>query len=234
MTLRFVIEVFGYAVGLPLEVLLVMALLRGAYVRFPFVFVYAVASLLASAIEFPLYILGWADRHSRVLYVRTFWINEQVLLGLVYCVVISLVYEGTSPTRSRRIVRSAVVASALLFAAITFAVHFNTHIKVGEWMTPWTRELNFCAAVLDLGLWALLIGVRQKDHRLLMLSGALGILFTGEAIGESVRQIAQSAHSGPISLFGSVLILLADQIFLYIWWQAFRRESVSRTKSPAK
>ena len=234
MTLRFAIEVFGYTVGLPLEVLLVAALLRGAYVRFPFVFAYAVASLLAGAVEFPLYLLGWTDRQSRNLYVRAYWINEQILLGLLYCVVISLVYEATAATRSRRIVRSAVVAGALLFAAITFAVHFDNKIKFGEWMTPWTRELNFCAAVLDLGLWALLIGVRQKDRRLLMLTGALGILFSGEAIGESVRQLAQSAQSRPISLFGSFVILLADQIFLYLWWQAFRKAPVRRTTSPAK
>ena len=41
-------------------------------------------------------------------------------------------------------------------------------------MTPWTRDLNFGAAILDLGLWALLIGSRQKDRKLLLVTGALG------------------------------------------------------------
>jgi hypothetical protein len=116
-----------------------------------------------------------------------------------------------------------VIGGAVLFAATTFLINFDIHIqKVGEWMTPWTSELHFCAAVLDLGLWAMLIGVRRRDRRLLVLSGALGILFTGEAIGESVRQLSQSRHSGAVALIGNVVLMVANQVFLYMWWQAFR------------
>jgi hypothetical protein len=88
-------------------------------------------------------------------------------------------------------------------------------------MTPWTRELNLCASILDLLLCALLIGSRKKDHRLLILSGALGIQFTGEAIGESIRQIAQAGHRG-LSYGASLGITATNIIFLYLWWQAFR------------
>ncbi len=39
-------------------------------------------------------------------------------------------------------------------------------------MTPWTRDLNFGAAILDMGLWALLIGSQRKDRKLLLVTGA--------------------------------------------------------------
>jgi hypothetical protein len=89
-------------------------------------------------------------------------------------------------------------------------------------MTPWTRDLNFCSAILDLGLWALLIGSRTRDHQVLLLSGALGIKFAGESIGESVRQLAIRNRSRPISLTGNVIIMLANVFFLYVWWQCLR------------
>src|ERR1700730_18191023 len=177
------IQIFTYLVGLPLEVLVISALLRGAYRRFPFVFAYAIALFLSSAVETPLFILASLNKQARSLYIKTYWIDERILLPLIYAVVISLVYEATTPLRSRTFVRTGVIAGGILFAGVTFLIHFDSRItNVGEWMTPWMRELNFCAAILDLGLWAMLIASRKKDHRILMLSGALGIQFTGEAI----------------------------------------------------
>jgi hypothetical protein len=228
-TVRIAFEVAGYVVGLPLQILIIVALSRGAYRRYPFVFAYATAGFLASAVELPLYLLG---KPYRLTYVRTYWTDEQVLLALVYAVVISLIYEATATLRSRGIVRAAVIGGAVLFGATTFLINFNSHIKPGEWMTPWTSELHFCAAILDLGLWALLISVRRLDRRLLVLSGALGIMFTGEAIGESVRQLSQSRHSLAVALIGNVVLMAANQIFLYLWWQAFRTAPPKRALAP--
>src|SRR5947209_3721244 len=233
LTVRIAIAVCGYIFGLPLQILIIAALLRGAYRHFAFVFAYATAAFLASAVELPLFILGSSDKQYRILYVHTYWIDEQILLALLYAVVISLISEATDGLRSRRVVRAVVIGGAILFAAITFLFHFDSRIPVGEWMTPWTRELNFCAAVLDLGLWALLIAARRKDHRLLVLSGALGILFTGEAIGESVRQLSQSGHSGALSLIGNIVLMAADQVFLYLWWQAFRTAPKGNIQRPS-
>jgi len=104
-------------------------------------------------------------------------------------------------------------------------------------MTPWTRDLNLCSAILDMALWALLIASRDKDYCLLLLSGGLGIRFTGEAIGTSLRQLALSTRSRPLSLSGGVLMVLANLVFLYVWWQAFRRRPSGRrgegSRSPA-
>jgi hypothetical protein len=159
-----------------------------------------------------------------------YWFGIVVMQVLVYAVVMSLIYQATSKLRSRRIVRVSLIAGAMLFAGISYLIHRNPALNSGSFMTPWTRDLNFCSAILDLALWALLIAAREKDQCLLLLSGGLGIKFTGEAVGTSIRQLALRTRSRTLSLSGGVLMLLANLIFLYIWWQAFRTTPVRQQR----
>jgi hypothetical protein len=86
-------------------------------------------------------------------------------------------------------------------------------------MTLWVRDIAFAAAILDLAVWALLLAYRQKDSRLLLLTGALGIQFAGDAIGESLRFLLKSSALGP----GDVVEVVTSLATLWIWWQALRR-----------
>ncbi len=63
---------------------------------------------------------------------------------------------------------------------------------------------------------------RKGDRRLLMLSGALGMKFTGEAIGEALRGMSVPNRISLLSLTGSVVTMLAELVCLYVWWQTFR------------
>jgi hypothetical protein len=220
--MRFALQVVGWIIGLPLEVLIITALLRGGYRRFLFVFAYIVADLLTTVVEMPA-ALGYVRRTGEgSVYASVYWIDEVVLQVLIYAVVISLIYDATRQVRSRRVVRVSLIAAAVLIAGTSFLIHYQPGLSKGEYMTPWTRDLNFCSAILDLGLWALLIGSRSRDHQMLLLSGALGIKFAGESIGESVRQLAIRSRSRPISMTGNVIIMLANIVFFYVWWQALR------------
>ena len=212
--------------GLPLEFLLIAALLSGSYKRFPFVFFYAVANLVTTIIEIPAY-TDWFKRRDEagagVHAARVYWYNEWVLQVLVFAVVISLIYYATTGARLRRLVRSSLIAGAIMFAGVSFFIHYGPPpMKYGYWMTPWTRDLNFGAAILDLALWAKLIASRERDHRLLLISGALGMQFTGEAIGEAIRNLSIAKTIESLSLTGSVVTMLADLACLYVWWQTFR------------
>jgi len=230
---RFALQIAGYVFGLLLEFLIISALLRnGGYKKLPFVFIYTVVDFITTVLEVPQaipYVRG--IRSATVGFAALYWIDEIVIQVLIYAVVMSLVYEASRQLRSRRILRVSVIAGAILIAAISFLVHHNPASNTGQWMTPWTRDLNFTSAILDLGLWALLIGSRSRDHRMLLLSGALGIKFAGESIGESVRQLAIRSRSRPISLTGNVIILLANMFFLFVWWQAVRAPKQSREPS---
>ena len=220
---KLALEVCAFVLGIPLEALVVAALLRGPYRRFPFVFVYMSVFFVVTLVEAPLciatYGFGVVDI---VTYARWYWIFEWILLPLIFLVVISLLYQATSGLPSRRTVRAALIGGAVLFAVATFAWYYAPGVKAGRWMTPWTGKLNFGAAILDLALWPFLIAGRRKEDQLLMLSGGLGIQFTGQAIGESIRSLALPSRSASISLSGGVVIMLTNLVCLYIWLQAFR------------
>jgi len=215
--MRAVMQYAFWLIGLPLELLIIAALVRGPYRRFPFVFIYTVALFLATVVEMPVYtayFTGVRLSHSRAFY---YWIDEGILQALIYAMVISLIYGATAEIRSRTAVRAALTAAAAVFAGGSFLIHYNPHEVVGMWMTLWTRDLNFTSAILDLALWAMLLGSRKRETRLLLLSGGLGIQFTGEAIGQSVREWLPWAFSP-----GDVIISAASLACLWIWWQALR------------
>jgi hypothetical protein len=93
------------------------------------------------------------------------------------------------------------------------------------WMTPWTRDLKFCGAILDLALWGLLVSSRDREPRLLLLTGGMGIMFAGEAIGSAIQNLSIPYESYALYYGGHLFQVLASALFLYVWWQAFRRDA---------
>jgi hypothetical protein len=216
--MRLFAQVCAYLAGLPLQVLVISALIRGPWRRYPFILAWAMADFLTTAREiWPS--LTYDSAPPQVL--RTFndiyWVDERILQVLVFLMVISLVYEATRQMQPRRTLLLGTVLGTAAVAAITFSIHYNSHILTGRWMTPWTRDLNFCAAILDFGLWTMLIGARERDFRLLMVSGALGIQFTGDAIGQSLRGMSASVQA-----VGAAVIPWVNIACTYMMWQAFR------------
>lgn len=220
------IHVIPYLIGLPLELLAIAGMLRGGYRRYLFVFVYVIADFLTSVVEMPVdlsYYAGNKSKYAENSLVNFYWVDEAIMQVLVYAAVISLIYYATAKLKSRRIVRISLIAFAVLFAGVSFLIHFDpSNSKVGEWMTPWNSNLKFCSAILDLALWGLLIVSREKDHRVLMLSGALGIQFTGDAIGHSLRNLSVPHHTYWVLYTGDAAVVLFNLAFIYIVWQTFR------------
>jgi hypothetical protein len=227
------IQILALMVWLPLNLLIIAGLLRGEYRRFQFIFAYVIVELLATGAELPAYWAAVSGSPQAVdLQVFVYWLDEAIAQVLVFVVVLDLIYRATAKLATRRSLRMGLILGAVLFAAISFLVHFHyVPGRAGVWMTPWTRDLNFCAAILDLALWTLLIAAREGDHRLLLLTGALGIQFTGEAIGGSVRQLSTLHQTHAIALVGSTLVVTADIVRSYIWWRVFQKERSPR--SPA-
>jgi hypothetical protein len=221
--MRFGIFVTGVVVGVPLELMIIAGLLRGGYRKFPLVFVYSILNFLATVVEVPATVAFYRGvAGAEKTFASYWWNNEAVFQVLNYLVVMSLIYQATAELRTRRVLRVSLFAGAILFAGVTFIVHYDPTLATGLWMTPWTRDLNFCSAVLDLALWALLIGRREKDEQVLLLSGGMGVQFTGEAIGGSLRQLAQKDRSLLLARSGSVIMLLSNLVLLFVWWRAFR------------
>jgi hypothetical protein len=226
MTAALALQVCGWLAGIPLEFLLVAALLRGEYRRFPFVFIYASALLVTTLVGIPAsvnYSLDPTDRQISQHFAKIYWITEGILQALILALVISLIDQAVTRVRSRRMVRAGLITGAALFAGISFAVHYRSSLPYfGFWMTPWTRDLSFGSAILDLGLWGMLISSRGSDRRLLLISGALGMQFAGEAIGEAVQSLSIAQKVSSLALAGSIITMLAGLACLYVCWRTFR------------
>jgi hypothetical protein len=219
--MRFAFQIIFYAVGLPLQIAIVLALWRGPARQYPGVFLYVLTDFLTTVLEI------WPSLSSRSAtpeviqtFAKLYWWDERVIQALIFVMVISLVYTATSRLRPRRILLVGIIGATVAFAAVTFFVHWDPHpdVRIGKWMTPWTRDLNFCAAILDLGLWAALIANRERNYRLLMISGALGVQFTGNAIAQALVDLSPFLRDHT----AAYLVPLPNLVCLYIWWQAFR------------
>jgi hypothetical protein len=231
-TEKFVIQVCGWLIGIPLEILVIHALFRGPYRRYPMVFVYVLASLVTTLLEVPFNIQSWraGDSGSRLLAAKIYWVDDWILQIVIFAMVLSLIDQAISKSAWRRLMRSGLAGGAILFASISLWIHYRPPpVKFGYWMTPWTRDLSVCATILDLTLWMILIASRKSDSRLLLISGAMGLRFTGDAIGEAVLSISTAQMMEALALAGAVIVMLADLACLYIWWQTFRR---ARSQAP--
>ena len=214
--MRAALQFVGWSLGLPLELLIIAALLRGSYRRFPLLLLYSVALFLTTVVEISV---------SQEYYAAYYWFDEAVRQALLFALVISLIYLASTDLRSRGLVRTGFILGAVIMAGTSFLLHYDPHAATGRWMTQWVRDIDFTAAFLDLGLWTLLLASRYKDTQLLMLSGGLGIQFAGEAINQSLRHLFQWSLSP-----GEFVGLLTDLAGLWVWWQALRRP-LSRTAS---
>jgi hypothetical protein len=197
--------------GTTFQVLIIRALVRGALRAFPALFIYSIASFLATAFAAAAFFNG--DLYQRAT--RYYWIQDAVLQFLIFLLVISLIYGAMDRSEKRTVVRRALVGGSLLF--VSLSLYFTWDPRLGRWMTQLSRNLGFLAVILNLVLWAVLIKSRRADRTLLMVSGGLGIHMAGRAIGHSLRQLS---HSTVVP--GDLIIVLSGLLCLYIWWQAFR------------
>jgi hypothetical protein len=225
--IKFVLQACAWAVGLPLELMVISAMVRGPFRQFPLLFAYTIIDFLLTVAELPAYFAYYAKVPNADKWMsQWYWADEVIIQLLVYAVVMGFIYHATRMLSARAAIRTSLVAGALLFAGVSFIFHYNANLGRDVWMTRWMMDVSFCSAILDLALWMFLISARKKDQLVLLLSGALGIQFTGEAIGESVRNLAVHYHnSKTLSLCGTVLTTVADLACIYLWWQAFRAKN---------
>jgi hypothetical protein len=194
--------------------------------RYPLVFAYVLVVFLTTVVEMPTALAYYHGQPSRAVHetmVAHYWRNEGILQVTIFAAVISLIYSASSKLESRRLVRFALVTGFMLVVGISYLINYDPNVRLGVWMTPWTRDLKFCSAILDLALWALLIRAKEKNRILLAVSGGLGIMFAGGAIGEALRNLSTASQLHGLSTAGGLLVIGADMMLLYILWQVFRK-----------
>jgi hypothetical protein len=225
--MRFGLQILALAISLPLQVLVVAALLRGWWRRFPLLLAFVVVELVSALVQAPGAIESMLGMHAPGLpYGVTYWTGEVITQLLLYAVVVSLLYRAAERLRAVRAARVALVLAACLVAGGTFLAHYDPAVLRGVWLTPCFRDLNFVCALMDVVLWTSLLVTRSRDRQVLLLSGGLGVQFAGAAIGESLRQMATGSHSRPLALAGGTIMVAATLFRLYTWWHALRKQDV--------
>src|SRR5665647_81294 len=115
------LQVCAYLFGVPLELMVIAALLRGDHRRYPFVFLYAVVDLLTTIIEIqPAIAYSSATPAAKKQFALMFWLDERIMQVLVFLLVISLVYSATKYLRPRRTLLIGIICGTVLVAAISF------------------------------------------------------------------------------------------------------------------
>jgi len=226
----FKIQVGSWLLWFPLMILVLTAVLRAGVRRHPVIFAYLTVSFLVNAVQMPI-----AYAYQRGIGTVGVWYQHLNAIGqgttylLLLCVVLTFLYKLTAPVPTRRLLRTVTTVGGALFVVVSFLVHSRAALPLGMWLSYWIRNVYFGAAVLDLIAWGLLVASRDRDVRLLLLTGGLGIMFAGEAVAAAMRSIAIPIRSINLLYSGHILGVLTNAAFLYIWWQTFRSEALSRS-----
>ena len=135
--MRFGVQVLALAIGLPLQVLVVVALLRGAWRRFPLLLAFSAVELVSAVVQAPSALEWMRGLHPPGLpYWITYWTGQVINQLLLYAVVISLLYRACDRLRSARAARVVLILAACLVAGGTFLLHYGQSPVRGIWLTP--------------------------------------------------------------------------------------------------
>jgi hypothetical protein len=195
-----------------LQVLVIYAMTRTSLPRFGGIFFYLLVLFLTSVADMAVFLelASWPQ-----WYLRYYDINNVVRHLAVFIAVISLLHAATADHPRRAAYRLRLLGGTALLVALSLLV--SPDPRLGIYMTKVARNLSFAAVLLNLVLWFSLIRIRERDRRLFLVSGGLGINMAGEAIGQSMFYL--SRH---LVFPANLLNVLSHLACLYIWWRAFR------------
>lgn len=204
-----------------LQMLLLTALLRGAYKRYPIAFAYSIILFLTTVMDVAA-ISNFGGKFA-IEFAGQYYKTEALRQILLFAVVVSLIDRAVERTDVRAQVRWLLIGVAILAVSWSLYSH-RTDGSTAMLGTKVVRDISFVSVLLTLGLWLVLISQRTRDRMLLMVTGGLGLQFTGEAIGQSIRQLSGSVGRNEYVLLVGNLILVGSHLLrLYVWWETFRR-----------
>ena len=220
------VQWFAWCVNLPLQVALLHSLFRGGFRSFPVLLPYSLILFLWT-------IVNIAAREGGRLpaeWQRAYWVVELILDWLLYVLILSLVNRAVRQSRHRvKILRWLILAVGFFLLA---ALYLTQDPRLNEWMTNFTKYAAFCGALLNLGLWAVLVGTHHADRGVLMVSSGYGVASAGQAISHSLRALAIQSRSYPVLITGNLIGVLTHTLCLAIWWRAVARENAQRAAQP--
>jgi len=223
--MRYLLEVLAIVNAIVLFVALVF-LARGPARKFWIVLVYIASELsanigLAVADFFLSGSVGETAVINRLRYSHLYWTSNLFLDLLRFLLVVLLIGRAASGTRARPAMNRfliGVVVAALVLPFVLFHPRF-TPWPLGAWFNSTSELLNFGAALMNLPLWATLIGSRLRDPQFLKVSAGLGVAVTGAALAYGLRHFIPP---GAFRWVPNLFLMLSQLAGWLLWCSAFR------------
>jgi hypothetical protein len=223
--MRYLLEILAIVNAIVLLVALVF-LARGPARKFWIVLVYIASELsanfgLAVADFFLSRPVGDAAIISRLRYAHLYWTSNLFLDLLRFLLVILLIGRAASGTGARPAVNGFLIGVVLAALILPFALFHPvfTPWPPGAWFNSASELLNFGAALMNLPLWATLIGSRLRDPQFLKVSAGLGVAVAGSALAYGLRHFIPP---GSFRWLPNLFLMLSQLVGWLLWCAAFR------------
>src|SRR4051794_39698233 len=100
--MQLAIQIAAYAIGLPLSVMIISAMLRGQWRNYPFIFLYVLGDFVTTILEIePGLNIDSATVAEKRAFALLYWWNERAMQVLVFLLVISLIYRAAAHLKTR-------------------------------------------------------------------------------------------------------------------------------------
>src|SRR5579862_6724158 len=202
-------------IGVAIQILLLLLLLRGPFRRYYLIFLYGLAELLSGVANES---VERSFGRKSVEFHHVYYSGELLVDLLLFLIVITLTYqvmEG-SPSRAKvGLVLAGIAAGVMILPFVLYKDPLSN-----DWFNAAVQLLNFGAAIMNLGLWTALIARKSRDPQLLAVTAGLGVAVAAAAIGWGARKFTTPGGT-PRELAG-VFIVLVYIVKVSIWSWAFR------------
>jgi hypothetical protein len=194
------VDLFIWVLGTALEVCFVgCCLLRRSFLRYFFLNLYLVLSLLASWGRF-LVLNSYGQASDQYAY--TYFYTDALLTVALYIALISLFAHVFQELRFGRYVRLWAVALLLGTACFSYAVVAQSADRLAtNFAYELSQNLYFVGLVLTYILWAAVLKLRETRTRIVQMILALGLYFSAYAASYAMLNLADKygivSHLGP-------------------------------------
>lgn len=158
---------------------------------------------------------------SSTTFVRTFLLAYSGADLFMHVLLLALMLELTRSTlKSLDLGTRIVIPLALISCLIGVSAYawFGGEMKKSTLFE--TRQVvSFWMVLLNLYWWTLLLRKRQLDRRVLLLSAGIGLMMTGQVIGDGIVSMSEAKGWG--ALLGSAVLYSTHFACLYAWYNAF-------------
>ena len=162
-----------------------------------------------------------SDSTSFVSFVRTFLLAYSVADLFMHLLLLALMLQLTRATLkslelgTRILIPLALISGLIGISAYTY---FGADLRKNTLLQ--TRQVvSFWMVLLNLYWWTLLLRKRRLDRRVLLLSAGIGMMMTGQVIGDGIMYLSTPKGFG--SLLAMLVIYSTHFACLYAWYNAF-------------